>query len=93
LDAFTAELEEYKKILGENDPWIEDEDWHLKKLDKQAKKAEKKMLYKKAEQMKYIRIRLNYTVGELRNFGIEPDFNLDDYPEDNIFNKLWRGEQ
>jgi hypothetical protein len=51
------------------------------------------MLYKKAEEMKYIRIRLIHTVGELRDLGIELDFNIDTYAEDNIFYKLWRGEK
>jgi hypothetical protein len=65
----------------------------LKKLDKDAKKAEKRMFYKKAEEMKYIRIRLIHTVGELKDLGIEVDFNIDTYAEDNIFYKLWRGEK
>jgi hypothetical protein len=91
-DAFSSDLEEYKRLAGGEDPWISDEDWLMKKLHKDAKKTEKKMFYKKAELMKNIRIRLHYTVGELRKFGIEPDYNLAEYPEDNIFNQLWRGE-
>jgi hypothetical protein len=55
-DAFSSDLEEYKRLAGGEDPWISDEDWLMKKLHKDAKKTEKKMFYKKAELMKNIRI-------------------------------------